>query len=164
MSGETAIALAAGIAAFVSVVALGRAFMPHDPMAARLKSHARRREQLRAGLIATPRRQRPNHVSLLRCLVERLKLTQSEDSRKTADQLAQAGWRSRDALVVFLGIRLILPLVLGVMTWLLVAAFGGEKLTALHQLIGAAVGVGLGAYGPTFGLKKAIAKRYQKIT
>jgi tight adherence protein C len=163
IGGETIILLAAGCAAFVSILALGSAFIPHDPMTARIKAHAHRRAQLRAGLIGTPRRSRQSRVGLLRSLVERLKLTQSADSRKTADQLAQAGLRSRDALVVFLGLRLVLPLALGAAAWLVAHAFGGPKLTATHQLIGAALGIALGAYGPVFWLKRAISSRYHKL-
>src|SRR5882757_3740759 len=112
LTPETALSLGVGAAAFVTVVALGRAFMPSDPMGARIKAHAKRRNQLRQGLIATPRRGRQAHVGLLRSLVDRLKLTQGEESRSSADKLAQAGLRSRDALVVFLSLRLILPLLL----------------------------------------------------
>src|SRR5262249_40777339 len=107
ISSETLISLAAGVAAFVTIVALSRSLLPHDPMAARVKAHAKRRAQLRAGLVATPRRSRQSRVGLLRNLVERLKLTQSEESRRAADQLAQAGFRSRDALIVFLSLRLV---------------------------------------------------------
>ncbi len=163
MSGETALSLAAGLAAFLTLIALARAFMPYDPMTARIKAHARRRAQLRAGLIAAPRRTRRANVGMLRNLVECLKLTQSEDSRKAADQLAQAGWRSRDALVVFLSIRLVLPLVLGMLFWLLANVLAGAKASMLQQLLGAALGVGIGAYGPTLGLKKAISRRYRKM-
>ncbi|MBV9522018.1 MAG: type II secretion system F family protein [Alphaproteobacteria bacterium] len=163
LSGEAALSLAAGFAAFFTVIALGRAFMPHDPMTARIKAHAQRRAQLRAGLIAAPRRKRQVRVSALRDLVERLKLTQNADSRKAAEQLAQAGWRSRDALVLFLCLRLVLPLVFGVLVWLLAAMIAGAKVTMLHQLIGAALGVALGAYGPVLGLKNKIKRRYARM-
>jgi len=35
-----------GIGVFVTVLALARAFVPHDPMAARIKSHQQRRQHL----------------------------------------------------------------------------------------------------------------------
>jgi tight adherence protein C len=163
LSGETALSLATGFGAFLTLIALSRAFTPYDPMTARIKSHARRRAQLRAGLIAAPRRSRQARVSVLRNLVERLKLTQSEDSRKAADQLAQAGLRSRDALIVFISIRLVMPLVCAVGAWLLAQALAGAKVTMLHQLMGAGLGLALGAYGPVLGLKRMIKTRYRKM-
>ena len=148
ISPETALSLGFGAAAFTTVVALGRAFIPHNPMGARIKAHAQRRAQLRNELIATPRRGRQRHVGLLRNLVERLKLTQGEESRNSAEKLAQAGWRSRDALVVFLSVRLIMPLVLGVVAWMLIESFKPGHDDDLQDA-GTVFGAVAGAYGPT---------------
>jgi tight adherence protein C len=162
---ETMVSLAIGFAAFLTIVALGRSLLPNDPMAARIRAHARRRAQLRAAIIAPSRRAaaRNAHVGLLRHLVERLKLTQSDESRSSAERLAQAGWRSRDALVVFLGLRLILPLILGVLAWIVVRAVVGAALPTVHQLLGAAIGIALGGYAPSLVLRNAIRQRQRKI-
>jgi tight adherence protein C len=162
LAGENGIAAAFGLAAFVTMIALGRAFMPQDPMSARIKSHAKRRAQLRAAIVSTSRRPRQAHVNLLRQLVEKLKLTQGEESRTTADQLAQAGWRSRDALVVFLGCRVVLPIVFGLFAWLALQTFGA-KLPGLYHTLGAAGGAFLGAYAPTMMLRNAVQKRRHKL-
>lgn len=162
MSPETALSLAMGAAAFTTIIALGRAFMPHDPMSARIKAHAQRRTQLRTELIATPRRGRRAHVGLLRKLVDRLKLTQGEESRTSAEKLAQAGWRSRDALVVFLGLRLILPLVLAASAWVLIEA-AAPNTAMIRHLLGTVLGALAGAYGPSLGLANAVKRRQQKI-
>jgi tight adherence protein C len=162
---ETMVSLAIGFAAFLTVVALGRIVLPNDPMAARIRAHARRRAELRAAITGPSRRAgaRSTHVGLLRKLVDRLKLTQSDESRGSAERLAQAGWRTRDALVVFLGLRLILPLVFGVFAWIVARTVGGAALPTIHQLLGAAAGIALGAYVPTLVLRNAIARRQRKI-
>jgi tight adherence protein C len=162
---ETMVSLAIGFAAFLTIVALGRSLLPNDPMAARIRAHARRRAQLRAAIIAPSRRAaaRDAHVGLLRSLVERLKLTQSDESRSSAERLAQAGWRTRDALVVFLGLRLVLPLILGVLAWVMVRTVLGAALPTAHQLLGAAVGIALGGYAPSLVLGNAIKRRQHKI-
>jgi tight adherence protein C len=162
MTPETALSLGLGVAAFTTVILLGRAFIPHNPMGARIKAHAKRRSQLRNDLIATPRRSRQRHVGLLRNLVDRLKLTQGEESRNSADKLAQAGWRSRDALVVFLSLRLILPLVLGISAWVLIQAFS-PNLSTTWKMFGTVFGAVAGAYGPSFGLSNMIKRRQKKI-
>ena len=51
---ETMGAVIAGILVFISLIALGQAMVPQDPMAARLRSHQKRREQLRADIIGEP--------------------------------------------------------------------------------------------------------------
>jgi tight adherence protein C len=162
---ETMISLAIGFAAFLTVVALGRSVLPNDPMAARVRAHARRRAELRAAITGPSRRAsaRSTHVSLLRKLVDRLKLTQGDESRSSAERLAQAGWRTRDALVVFLGLRLILPLVFGVLAWIVARTVGGAEMPTIHQLLGAAAGIALGAYAPTLVLRNSIARRQRKI-
>jgi tight adherence protein C len=162
---ETALSLGLGFAVFLTVIAIGRGLLPFDPMAARIRAHAKRRAELRAAIVAPSRRAaaRQAHVSLLRGLVDRLKLTQGEESRSSADRLAQAGWRSRDALVVFLGLRLTLPLICGVAAWILLRFFLGTTLPAIHQLLGTVCGVALGAYAPSIGLRNAIKRRQHKI-
>lgn len=162
---DTALSLAIGLAAFLTVIALGRGLLPGDPMAARLRAHARRRSELRSALIAPSRRSgaRQAPVSLLRNLVDRLKLTQSDESRGSAERLAQAGWRTRDALVVFLGLRLVLPLIFGVFAWIGVRTFFGVTPPTIHQLLGTVVGIVLGAYAPSLYLRHAIKRRQRKI-
>ena len=162
LAPETALSLGLGAAAFTTVILLGRAFMPHNPMGARVKAHAKRRAQLRSELIATPRRSRRKHVGLLRDLVDRLKLTQGEESRNSADKLAQAGWRSRDALVIFLSLRLILPLVLAATAWVTMESLNGS-LTTTYKLLGTVFAAVAGAYGPSVVLGNLIKRRQKKI-
>jgi len=162
LSPETALSLGLGAAAFATVFLLGRAFMPHDPMGARIKAHAKRRAQLHQQLIATPRRGRQAHVGLLRSLVDRLKLTQGEESRSSADKLAQAGLRSRDALVVFLSLRLILPLVIAAAAWLLIETMS-PAMTLTYKLFATVIGAVLGAYGPSLVLGNMVKRRQKSI-
>jgi len=113
---ETGLAVFGGISVFVTMVALGRAFVPHDPMAARIKSHQQRRQHLLQQILTTEAPEgtaKQDYVQLIRKLVERLKLTRGDDARKTTDKLAQAGWRSRDMLAVYLGARFLMPFVAG---------------------------------------------------
>ncbi|HKW54595.1 MAG TPA: hypothetical protein VJO12_12960, partial [Stellaceae bacterium] len=48
---ETTIAVIAGIGVFITLVAFAQALMPSDPMAARLRSHKKRRDNLREELL-----------------------------------------------------------------------------------------------------------------
>lgn len=162
---ETGIALIAGALVFISIIALGQAFVPHDPMAARLKSHQRRRDQLRSEVLNTGaserERRRAASVGKLKELLDKLKLLRGDEARKTSDQLAMAGWRSRDALVIYLGLRLALPIV-GAIVGLVAVTFLSKVSTAnqLSCVLGGAVVFG---FAPVFGLKRIIARRQARL-
>jgi tight adherence protein C len=162
---ETGIAVFGGIGVFVTMVALGRAFVPHDPMAARIKSHQQRRQHLLQQILTVDAPEgttKQDLVQVVRKLVERLKLTRGDDARKTTDKLAQAGWRSRDMLAVYLGARFLMPFVAGAGALFLVTMMG-EKLSMLGSVSAAGAGVLVGAYLPVLLLKNAISRRYQKL-
>ena len=51
----------------------------------------------------------------LKRIVEHFRLTRGEEAQQAAVLLAQAGWRTREALVIYFGLRLVLPLGLTVL-------------------------------------------------
>ena len=162
---ESGIAVVGGLGVFVTILALGRAFVPTDPMAARLKSHQQRRQHLLQEIMTGDRQQKAAKeasVNLMRQLVEKLKLTRGDDARKTVDKLAQAGWRSRDQLILYLGARLVLPFVAGGGALIFVTSFG-SNLSMMSTLLIAGAGVLAGGYLPVIILRNAIQKRYQKL-
>ena len=162
---ETTIAVLAGIMVFISVIALGNALAPHDPMAGRLRSHQKRREQLRAGLISgntANDRKRAATVGRLKPLLEQLKLLRGEEARNTSDQLAQAGWRSRDALVIYLGLRLATPFAGAVAAFFVVLAALPDQ-SASNKLIAVLIAAVVAGFAPVFGLKRVIKARQFKL-
>ncbi len=162
---ETGIAIVGGIGVFITLLALGRAFVPHDPMAARIKSHQQRRQHLLQEIVAgkaPEAKAKQDAVQVIRKMVERLKLTRGDEARKTVDKLAQAGWRSRDILVVYLGARFLMPFVAGAGA-LFVLTTMGENLSMMSSVSAAGAGVLFGAYAPVLILKNSVARRYQKI-
>jgi tight adherence protein C len=162
---ETGIAIFGGIGVFITLFALARAFVPHDPMAARVKNHQQRRQHLLQEIVAgkpPETKAKQDAVQVIRKLVERLKLTRGDEARKTVDKLAQAGWRSRDILVVYLGARFLMPFVAGAGALFVLTTIGGD-LSTLSTVSAAGAGVLIGAYLPVIILKNSIARRYQKI-
>lgn len=161
---ETTIAVLAGMLVFVSILALGNALVPHDPMAARLRSHQKRREQLRAGILAnnTVANRKRASVSLLKRLLDRLQLLRGDEARKTTDHLAQAGYRSRDALVLYLGLRLVLPFLGAIAAMFLLVAFMPQA-TGMNKLLGVLVAGIVFAFVPVYGLKQAIKGRQGRL-
>lgn len=164
---ETGIAILGGLGVFATVIALGRAFVPHDPMVARLQSHKKRREALLAEIIADKQPEKEKKakqasINFLRPYLERLKLTRGDEARRTVDQLAQAGWRSRDMLVIFQAARMIAPFLGGAGGIFVLSLMGGERTLMTHVLV-AAGGVIAGGYAPVVYLRNVIQNRYKKL-
>ncbi len=164
MLNETTIAVIAGIGVFITLVAFAQALMPSDPMAARLRSHKKRRDQLRGEMLGTTAAEtrRAAQIMSLKQVLDRLKLLRGEEARKTSDQLAQAGWRSRDALAIYLGIRLATPFIGAVASFVLLWALAPDA-TGMQKLLGMVIAVLVCGFAPVFGLKRAIKRRQHNL-
>ncbi|RME61602.1 MAG: type II secretion system F family protein [Alphaproteobacteria bacterium] len=110
----------AGLAAFLVVFIALSALTVRDPMRGRLKALQARRDELRAGFVAAGRRtssiRRKNQTDQIRELFTRLKIMQAEQTKKIEEKLIRAGWRSRDAVVIFAFCKIALPIVFPVLT------------------------------------------------
>jgi tight adherence protein C len=162
MHGGLLVGLVVGLANFLTILSVMRALSPRDQLAARARDHARRRNELRTARLSIKRGNRRQSIGLARALVARLKLDRTDESKSLADQLAQAGWRSKDAVTVFLTARLASPFVVGALAWLLGPAVLHRDGQLFHLLVTAA-GILGGAYLPTLLLKNTIERRRQKI-
>jgi tight adherence protein C len=159
ISAETAIEGAAAMANFAVLVILYRAFLPNDGVNARARAHARRRRELRTRLLNPSRpERRQKSVMAVRGLLERLKLTRGEEGRKASQFLARAGWRTHDAVTMFLGARLAMPVAFGVLAYVLTAKLAPP----MHALVSVG-GLGAGAFAPSLMVNNEIAKRRQAI-
>ena len=148
-------------AVIFSVLALGYwAFKDGGPLLARLSEMALRRNGIRAADTSSPRRRGTKaSVGFLRNLVEKLKLTRGAEAEKNADLLTQAGWRSREALVVYVSIRLILPCVLTSLAIILGAPF----ITGFQEgMLGASTAI-VATYLPPIVLKRLIKARHARF-
>ena len=109
----------AAIATFAVLVAIYAATTVKDPMAKRVKALNERREQLKAGIVASTSKRRRNITNKnevadkVRSLLGSLKMLQAEQLEKAQKKLMQAGIRSKDLAVVVIFARLVLPIVIG---------------------------------------------------
>ncbi|HEY8352723.1 MAG TPA: type II secretion system F family protein [Sphingomonadales bacterium] len=123
---EDVITLMAAAAAFLTVLAIWNAGLVRDPMRNRVKQLRARRDSLKADYLA-PRRRAPmkrakKGVGFMRQVVTRFNILAAEQQKKVASQLAQAGIRSKDAVVVFMFFKIVLPILIGIIAF--VAIFG----------------------------------------
>ena len=107
------------VATFAVLVAIYAATTVKDPMAKRVKALNERREQLKAGIVATSSKRRRNisnkneMADKVRGVLGNFKMLQDEQVQKAQQRLMQAGIRSKDLAFVVIAARLVMPLVLG---------------------------------------------------
>jgi tight adherence protein C len=166
LSGADAITLMAAGAAGFAVYAVWSALLVRDPMARRIKSVGMHRDELRQAMLATQgnrARRRETTVDFMRRVAERLKLLKTRQADAITLRLAQAGFRSKDALVIYLFGKLALPFVLGGVAVVLVYFSGIWAMTAMMKLFVAILAVVVGAYAPEVFVANTRIKRQQAM-
>ena len=161
------ITIMAAVTAFLVVFAVYSAALSRDPMRGRVKALQDRRDALKAGLMTPQRRRSPvkkvDSVDAMRQVVSKLQLLQSEQTRKVSQMLVQAGWRSKDAVVVYMFFKMVLPILIAIV---MVILLFGMNMFADKPMMRMMVGLGsiLFAFlGPDIYVKNAISKRVTEI-
>jgi tight adherence protein C len=109
----------AAVATLAVLVAIYAVTTVRDPMGKRVKALNERREQLKAGIVASTSKRRKSisnkneMADKVRGLLSSLKMLQEEQVVKAQARLMQAGIRSKDLAFVVIFARLVLPVVLG---------------------------------------------------
>jgi len=111
------VSLAVGVLLFLVLMAIYNATLVKDPMKGRVKALMERRDELKSGLVAQTKRRSPikkiDSVSIIKKIGERLNVQRFKQSDKIALHLVQAGYRSKDAIIIYQVLRVILPVVIG---------------------------------------------------
>ena len=109
-----------GILAFATVVTLGVPYLERGGLDDRLKTVARRREELRAkhhaSLNAKKASLRVEPVSYMKATLDRFKLGNMLESENTKEKLASAGYRGQAPLIAFMFFRFVMPFILFAVT------------------------------------------------
>ncbi len=123
--------LMAAVATFAMMIAIYAATTVRDPMAKRVKALNERREQLKAGIVASTSKRRAKltqkneTTDRMRSILSSFKVLQEEQLKTTQIKLMQAGIRSKDWAVAIIFSRMVLPIVLGGGIALYVYGFDG---------------------------------------
>lgn len=107
---EKSFAIIIAAATFVAFWALGMALTWQAPIEARLKALRTRRMKTRGERVTSSK---TASLGFLRELADRLNLLRGTAADQTSRKLQQAGFHSRDAAVIYVFIKLALPLLLG---------------------------------------------------
>ena len=158
------------VATFAVLVAIYAATTVRDPMAKRVKALNERREQLKAGIVASTSKRRRNITNRnevadkVRSLLASFKMLQDEQVLKAQQRLMQAGIRSKDMAFVVIFARLILPIVIGAIAVIGVYVLDWFPEWGAFKKYGLVAGSLLSAYkAPDIYLKNRITKRSNAI-
>ncbi len=107
------------VACFALLLAIYAATTVRDPMAKRVKALNERREQLKAGIVASTSKRRAKlnqkneTTDRMRSFLSSLKVLQDTQLKDAQVKLMQAGIRSKDLAVIVIFARLLLPIIIG---------------------------------------------------
>ncbi|MDQ4087468.1 MAG: type II secretion system F family protein [Pseudomonadota bacterium] len=158
------------VATFAVLVAIYAATTVRDPMAKRVRALNERREQLKAGIVASTSKRRKNITNKnemadkVRGFLASLQMLQDEQVVKAQQRLMQAGIRSKDMAFVVIFARFVLPVVLGVIAIVGVYVLDWFPTWGAFKKYGLVAGTLLLAYkAPDIYLRNKVQKRSHAI-
>lgn len=157
--------LGASLTAFLTIYGFWRSMIPDNPLSNRLKNLHERRGELIEEQVSQKRKEprlKPG-IGFVRQVVDRLKLMSSNHAKDLQNKLAQAGYRSRDAMQIFLFLKAALPIIFGGLFAFIAYGVLGGKIGGSLQLLLCVGGVFLGYYAPGLFVKNMKQRREKEI-
>src|SRR6476659_4871835 len=157
------------VAAMAVMLAIYAATTVKDQMARRVKALNERREQLKAGIVAsTNKRKKLTNKSQaadnVRQLLSQFKMLQEDQVKKTQMRLMQAGIRTKDLAFFIIFARFVLPVVLGVTAVVMLYVMHYFPDWSWFRRYATVAGVLIGSYkAPDVWLKNKVQKRSNAI-
>jgi tight adherence protein C len=162
--------LLAGVATFATLFALYTATTVRDPMAARVKALNERREQLKAGIVASTGKRRAKltqkneTTDRMKAFLSSLRVLQESQLKAAQIKLVQAGIRSKDAAVAIIFGRMVLPIFIGGGIALAVYVFGFKADWSEMKRFGLVAGSLILSYkAPDLYVQNKVTKRSDAI-
>src|SRR5215468_6506867 len=153
-----------GIATMAVMTAIYAATTVKDPMARRVKALNERREQLKAGIVASTNKRkkltnRNQAADNVRQLLSQFKMLQDDQVQKTQIRLMQAGIRTKDLAFFIIFARFVLPVVLGAIAVVCLYFLGMYPEWSWFRRYATVAGViGLSYKSPDIWLKNKVTK------
>ncbi|UCH73427.1 MAG: type II secretion system F family protein [Rhodospirillales bacterium] len=164
---EEIIVAATALATFLVLFFVWRSLLEPKPEASRLKDLKSRREALREGLLASTGNNRnevkQTSIGAMRKLVERLDLLRGDVARETADKLARAGLRTKDALVAFVFFKVALPFLCGAIGLITINIFAPDDLAYINRVLMALLAAAAAFFLPDLAIMQMAKKRQKDL-
>lgn len=163
-SVEDLLVVMSSLSVFVSVIAVWFSFLHRDVAAQRARLIAAQRRDMRATVMG-PRKREAHQPSMtiMRSVVETLKLLRSAQANKVALKLTRAGWRSKDAIVRFFFAKFALPFAFGGVALFMLYVLDAYAMTSTWKAATALGATLFGAYLPDLLVYNAAQKRREAI-
>ena len=161
--------LLSAVATFAVLMALYAATTVKDPMARRVRALNERREQLKAGIVASTNKRRSltnknQAADRVRAILSKFKMLQDDQLKKTQDRLMQAGIRNKDLAFFIIFARFVLPVVLGIGAIVLIYFVDYWPEWGGFRRYMTVAGILVGSYkAPDVWLKNKVTKRSHAI-
>ncbi|HET9810097.1 MAG TPA: type II secretion system F family protein [Sphingomicrobium sp.] len=158
-----------GVATLAVLMAIYAATTVKDPMARRVKALNDRREQLKAGIVASTNKRkkitnRNQAADRVRAILSKFKMLQDDQLQKTQQRLMQAGIRIKDLAFFIIFARFVLPVVLGIAAVVLIYLLNYWPEWGGFRRYVTVAGVLVGSYkAPDIWLKNKVTKRSHAI-
>jgi tight adherence protein C len=134
-----------------------------QPNLRRVREIASQQALLRAGRVGVSHSVRARSRGFMHRVVTGLKLARTVRTQALMQRLSAAGWRSGDALTMYLFSKLALPVILPVVVVLWVSTLGYDVFTGWVRLVAAVALGALGFFLPDIWVQNVAAKRQKKI-
>ena len=157
------------VATMAVMLAIYAATTVKDPMARRVKALNERREQLKAGIVASTNKRkkltnRNQAADNVRQLLGQFKMLQDDQVKKAQQRLMQAGIRTKDLAFFIILARFVLPVVLGLTAVVLIYLLNHWPEWGAIRRYATVAGVLIGSYkSPDLWLGNKVKKRSHAI-
>ncbi len=154
-----------GVIAVVVIWIIWKVLLETNPLEARLRAVSQRRQELAKQTKKLPgrrlkdKKKQQKQMSVIKRIVGATKMQKKDGENDMRLKLTRAGYRSRDALAIFLFVKLAMTCGLGFLSFSLIAALGALKTKAALGMLGVMTGAMLGWVLPSLFLKNAAQKR-----
>jgi tight adherence protein C len=161
--------LLSAVATFAVLIAIYAVTTVKDPMSRRIKALNERREQLKAGIVASTNKRRKltntnQAADRVRGILTQFKMLQDDQLKKTQLRLMQAGIRTKDLAFFIIFARFVMPLVLGTAAILLIYGFDFFPLwSAIRRYLTVAGILVLSYKAPDLWLSNKVKKRSHAV-
>ncbi|QZD96597.1 type II secretion system F family protein [Qipengyuania gelatinilytica] len=158
-----------GVAALAVLFAIYTAVTIKDPMAKRVKALEGRREELKAGLVTSGSKKRQSLVrktdtsDKVRDALGNMKVLQDSQVEEMQQKLAWAGFRNKEVAVVLIGLRMVLPVIFGLIAGVLLYVVEIFPDWEFKRVAALSAAVFFGYKGPEIYLSNIASKRTDAI-
>jgi tight adherence protein C len=161
--------LLSAVATLAVLTAIYAATTVRDPMARRIKALNDRREQLKAGIVASTNKRkkltnRNEAADRVRSILTSFKMLQDDQLKKTQMKLMQAGIRTKELAFFIILARVVLPIVLGITAVVMIYGLNYFPEWSWWRRYATVAATLVGAYkAPDVWLKNKVTKRSKAV-